>query len=89
MKIDYYSFYAEYQGKKRWKFKTLSRAKRAFLFLIQKCAYFNDHCIYGKTKEDVDIALSYTMYYCDTHRFGKTKLTTCGELKKAGHPYFR
>ena len=85
MKIDYYSFYAEYKGKKRWAFKTLSRAKREFLFLIQKGVYFNAHCIYGKTKEDEDIVLSYTLYYYDTHSFGKTKLTNCGELKKAGH----
>lgn len=85
MKIDYYTFYAEYQGKKRWEFKTLSRAKRAFLFLIQKGVYFNAHCIYGETKEDEDVPLSYTLYYYDIHGFGKTKLTNRGELIFAKH----
>lgn len=89
MKINYYTFYAVYQGKTRWEFKTLSRAKRVFLFLIQKGAYFKSNYIYGKAKEDVDTALSYTLYYYDSQSFGKTKLTTCGELSKAGFTYFR
>lgn len=66
------------------KYKTLREAKIAVLHFSKIGVKLCSHFIYGKCKEDEDISLTYTPFYCDTKTFGRTKTTMYGNLIKQG-----
>lgn len=84
IKIEYYKFscLCPYQlGGKIY--RTLGEAKRAYITDLSH-GYKLGNCIYGCTSKDDSISLSYTPYFSDTQRFGKTSLTNIGQAIKRG-----
>lgn len=65
-------------------YRTLGEAKNAYITYLSH-GYRLGSCIYGCTSKDDSIALSYTPYYSDIRRFGKTALTKIGEAIKQGN----
>lgn len=67
------------------KYRTLTEAKAAFLNFIRIGVRICSHFIYGRTYKDDNISLTYTAFYSDTQKFGKTKQTMYGRLIKQGN----
>lgn len=79
MRIDYYKFDCfnpyVFGG---LKFPTLRDAKHAYCNHLKK-GHRLGQMIYGFTKKDDCVFLSYTPFWSDCKTFGKTKLTWAGE----------
>ena len=66
------------------KYRTLTEAKTAFLNFIRMAVKICSHFIYGKTYKEYNISLTYTPFYSDTQKSGKTRQTMYCRLIKQG-----
>lgn len=83
-KIDYYMFDVHNPYRCGGDcYKTLGEAKIAYIGHI-KLGHIIGSDIYGKSKKDDCVALTYTPWFSDLKSFGRTKLTWIGEAVKQG-----
>ncbi len=84
MKVDFYQF--EVFNPYRFggvRYKTLQQAKSAYMAHLGKGDRVGSG-IYGCTKADDSIFLTYTPWFVDVRAFGRTLLTNIGELVRQG-----
>lgn len=78
-RVDYYSFDVfepyKFNGES---YKTLRGAKSAYRKHLAK-GHRVSNTIYGRTRKDESISLSYTTYWSDAQCFSQTKLTNIGK----------